>query len=127
MEFPLDPAQLLPQILGGPREEIGTRLARTFFSIWDDERTRPQLLGLLRSAFTGDQGAVLLREFVGAALVGRVAEALQVPRLRVNAAAGQMIGIVVLRYVLEIEPIRSATLDELVELLAPTLQRYLGD
>jgi hypothetical protein len=42
-----------------------------------------------------------------------------------NAAVGQMIGVVLLRYVLEVEPIASASEEEIVELLAPTLQRYL--
>lgn len=127
MEFPLDPAQAMPHILGGPREELGRRLALTFLGIWDDPKSRPQLLGMIRSAFTGEQAAAMLREFIGSALLSRVADALQIPRLRVTAAAGQLIGVVVLRYVLEIEPIKSATVDELVDLLAPTLQRYLTD
>jgi hypothetical protein len=66
----------------------------------------------------------MLREFASSALLGRVAEASGVPLLRINAAAGQMIGVMILRYVLAVEPIASATEDELVELLAPTLQRY---
>jgi hypothetical protein len=42
--------------------------------------------------------------------------------------ASQLVGLVMTRYVLCIEPLASATADELVEALAPTLQRYLtGD
>lgn len=127
MEVPFNPAQVLPQVLGGPREEIGRRLVWTFFGLWDDPKTRPQMIAIIRSAITGDQGAAMLREFVGAALLGRVAEALQLPRLRVTAAAGQLIGVAILRYVLEIEPLHSADLEELVDLLGPTIQRYLAE
>jgi hypothetical protein len=38
-----------------------------------------------------------------------------------------MFGVVVLRYVLRLEPLASVDIEELVELLAPTIQRYLGE
>ena len=42
--------------------------------------------------------------------------------------ASQMIGLVMLRYVLEVEPLASMDHDVLVATYAPTLQRYLdGD
>ncbi|GAA4620777.1 TetR family transcriptional regulator [Actinoallomurus vinaceus] len=127
MEFPVDPGVFLPQVLSGPRSELGERLTRTFLRIWSDSRLRPQFIGILRSAATTEQGAALLREFITGTILARVAEALGTPRLNVTAAAAQMVGVVMLRYVLEVEPLASATEDELVALLAPTLQRYLGD
>jgi AcrR family transcriptional regulator len=125
MEFPLDPAQLVPQIIAGPPEEVGERLARTFLGIWDDPRMRPQLIGLLRSALTSERGAAMLREFITSAILGRVADALGVPRARVAAAAAQMIGVILFRYVVEVDALAEPGSAELVELLAPTLQRYL--
>ena len=71
-------------------------------------------------------GAALLRDFVATNVLARVAEHLGAPRLNLTAAAAQMIGVVLLKYVLQIEPMASAGEDELVALLAPTLQRYLG-
>lgn len=47
-----------------------------------------------------------------------------VPHLRIEAAFSQMLGIVLARYVLKLEPLASAGQDELVEILAPTIQRY---
>jgi AcrR family transcriptional regulator len=126
MEFPFDPAQLLPFLTAGPREQLGERLVRVFLSVWGDPRLRTRATAILRSAATSEQGAAMLREFASSALLGRVAEASGVPLLRINAAAGQMIGVMILRYVLAVEPIASATEDELVELLAPTLQRYFS-
>jgi AcrR family transcriptional regulator len=126
MEFPVDPNTILPLILSGPREEIGERLVRTVLGIWGDPRLQPQFVGIIRSATTSELGAGLLREFISSKLFARVAEALDVPRLNLNAAASQIVGVVMLRYVLVVEPMASASEEELVALLAPTIQRYLG-
>jgi len=127
MEFPFDPTVMIPQVLtGGPREEIGERLVRAFLGIWSQDEIRARAMAVVRSAATSDQGAEIFREFLTSAMLARVSEVLELPRLRILVAIGQMVGVVVLRYVLEIEPIASAGDEELVELLAPTLQRYLG-
>ncbi|GAA3242048.1 TetR family transcriptional regulator [Actinocorallia longicatena] len=126
MEFPIDPALLLPRILGGPREEIGERLVRVFLGVWSHPEMRPRLVAIVRSAATSERGAAMLREFMTTALVGRVADALEVPRLHITAAAGQMIGLVMMRYVIGIEPLVNASDEEIVALVGPTIQRYLG-
>lgn len=125
MEFPVDPETILPLILAGPRAEIGERLVRTFLRLWSDPRLRPQFVGIIRSATTSETGATLLRDFVTSQLFARVAAVLEVPGLNLNAAAAQLVGVVMFRYVLEMEPMASASDDELVALLAPTIQRYL--
>jgi hypothetical protein len=38
-----------------------------------------------------------------------------------------MVGVAVLRYVVRIEPLAAATDDQIVAIVAPTLQRYLTD
>ncbi len=126
MEFPVDPARLVPLLLEGPRAEIGERMARVLLGLLGEEETRSRLLALIRSAVTSEQGAAMVREFLISALLGRVAEGLGVERVRVMLAAAQFIGLVMGRYVLEAEPLVLATDEELVELLAPNLQRYLG-
>ncbi len=126
MELPFDPAERLPQVLAGDPAGLGERMVRLFLGIWADPQFRAPMLGLVRSAFTGEQGATMLREFVGSALLGRVAQAGGVADpLRVQAAAAQLVGLVILRYVVRIEPLASATDEELVALVAPTVQRHL--
>jgi hypothetical protein len=95
--------------------------------LWSDEAFREPMLALLRSATTSERGAQMLREFVGSALLGRVVAAVDAPdaSLRVATAAAQLVGVVLLRYVIKVPPLVAATEDELVELIAPTLQRYL--
>jgi AcrR family transcriptional regulator len=126
MQLPLQPAEIIPSVLeAGPREEVGERLVRFFLRIWDDPQTRAPFLALLRSAVTQERAAKMFREFVAAALLGPVADRLQVPRLRITVAAAQLVGIVMLRHVLELEPMASAEQEEIVDLVAPAIQRYL--
>ena len=93
---------------------------------------RPAGLALVRSAVANEWTAKLLREFLVARVLRRVVGTLDVPQAERDArgalVASQLVGLVMTRYVLRIEPLASASVDDLVEALAPTLQRYLtGD
>lgn len=127
MHLPFAPAEALPAVLDGPMEELGERLCRLFLTIWADPAFRDPMLGMLRSATTSEQGATMLREFVGRALLGRLATKVATPDapLRVAVTAAHLVGLAVLRYVVRVEPLATATDDEIVALVAPTLQRYL--
>ncbi|MEU4830260.1 TetR family transcriptional regulator [Streptosporangium sp. NPDC023615] len=125
MELPITPENVVSAILAGPREEVGERLARFILTITSDAAARQPLLALVRTAMTNDQMVVMIREFMTRALLGRVAELLQIPPLRMEAAFAQLFGVVLVRYVLKLEPLASTDVEELVDLLAPTIQRYL--
>ena len=126
MQLPFQPGEMLPQVLAGDPDGLGERLVRLFLGAWDSPEFRAPMLGMLRSAMTGEQGAAMLREFVGSALIRRVAEAVgPVDPLRVQAAAAQMVGVVILRHVIRLEPLASASVDDVVALIAPAVQRHL--
>jgi hypothetical protein len=124
MDLPINLGEIVPLILEGLHEEIGGRLVRMFLGIWSDPATRAPFLALLRSATTNDQFAAMLRRFMEKAVFAEVAEAKGIPRVRVAAAAAQMMGVALLRYVVGIPPLADATDEELVDLLAPVLQHY---
>lgn len=126
MRFPIDPSQLVPRILATSRDKLGEAMVRVFLEVWRDEEKRAPLVAMLRSAMTNDQIAVMMRQFVSSALFAKAADIHGIPLLRLNAAVGQMIGVALLRYVIKVEPIASATEDELIELLAPALQLHLA-
>lgn len=125
MRFPVEPSVAVPMILAGPREELGERLIRFILTVASDEDRRAPIIAMIRSAMSNEQAATMVREFLGEAVLQRLAQGLGVDPIRIEAAFGQMIGVVMLRYIVKIEPIASATPDELVALLAPTLQRYV--
>ncbi|MFD9436959.1 hypothetical protein [Streptomyces sp. NPDC060002] len=126
--------------LDGPREQLAGSLLRAAFVLWEDPQVRPKLLGILQAAVNGKEGAEQMRGFLANQLfaeagkaigiagmdIYQAAETLKVPAININAAAGQVWGVVLLRYVVELEPVASASSEELIDLLTPTIQRYLG-
>lgn len=130
MDFPVLPTLVIAPAVEQGTDGIGERMVRVFFSVWDGPEQRERVIALLGSAMTSPQAARMLREFIAREIMVRVAAALGVPdpQLRVELAAAQMIGVAVVRYVVKVEPLASAPVEQLVPLLAPTLQRYLtGD
>ncbi|GAA1259198.1 TetR family transcriptional regulator [Sphaerisporangium rubeum] len=127
LSLPADPSKVLPLILQGPREEVGERLVRFLLTLTADPAAREPVLALVRSATTNEQVVAMTREFLARAILDTVVETLGIPPIRMEAAFAQMFGVIMLRYVLRVEPIASVDVEELVELLAPTIQRYLGE
>jgi AcrR family transcriptional regulator len=126
LQLPVDPRLVLAPVFEGGVEGAGERLLRVFLSVWDDEEARLPLLGLVRGAVE-PEGRMLLREGLFGVILGPIGEALGLdePERRIAHVASQMIGLVMLRYVLEAEPLASMDTEVLVATYAPTLQRYL--
>ncbi|MFV6033137.1 TetR family transcriptional regulator [Streptomyces sp. NPDC056264] len=129
IEVSFEPAAVVPAIVGGPRETIGERLARFFIGVWENPVSRAPLLAIVRSALTHEAAAKVLRTFVLRRLLERIADELDVPdpRFRAELAASHMIGIAILRYVIQVEPMASVDPEEIVAMVAPPLQRYLTE
>jgi AcrR family transcriptional regulator len=129
IEVSFEPATVVPQILGQGAAGIGERLARFFIGVWENPASRAPLLAIIRSALTHEAAAKVLRGFVLRHLLERVAAELDVPdpRFRAELAASHMVGIAILRYVIRVEPLASADPEEIIRIVAPTLQRYLTE
>ncbi|WP_455359895.1 TetR/AcrR family transcriptional regulator [Streptomyces sp. SYSU K21746] len=129
IEVSFEPALLIPAVLGEGPEGIGERLARYFIGVWENPASRAPLLAIIRSALTHEAAAKVLRAFVLRRLLERVAADLKVPepKFRAELAASHMIGIAILRYVIKVEPLASADPEDIVAMVAPTLQRYLTE
>jgi hypothetical protein len=68
----------------------------------------------------------MLRELVTRVLLVRLAAvAPDRPELRATLVGSQLIGLGMARYVVRIEPLASAPVEEVVAAVAPTVQRYL--
>lgn len=124
MQVPFNPAEAIPYIVEGPREQVAERMMRFFIGVWREPDSRAAFLGLMRSAMTNEQAAAMVRQFLRKALLGRVAAALGVPPLSAEAAMSHLIGLVLMRFVLRLEPLATAEEEELIRLVAPSLQRY---
>ncbi|GIH23705.1 TetR family transcriptional regulator [Acrocarpospora phusangensis] len=125
MRLPMDPSVVVPYVVSGPREEMGERLVRFVLNLTADPQAREPVLALIRTAVANEQAVAMLREFMVEAILGRIAAALDIPLLRMEAAFAQMFGMVMGRHILRLEPMASADPEEIVALLAPTIQRYV--
>ena len=127
VEFPFDPAKILPEVLDGDRSSIGERLARAQLALLDDPDARRRLTSLVRAASSEPDAARMLREFLMREVIGPLAEALgsDEPELRVSFVGSQIIGLMMARYIVEVEPLASLPAERVVEMIGPTLQRYL--
>lgn len=125
--WPFDPAQVAHELRPAEGESLSGRLARTFFSYWEGPTTGPALAAMLRSAMTHAESAALAREFVVQELFARMAGRIRGPGagLRVELASAHLVGVALLRYILCVEPIASASVEDLVSWLEPALERYL--
>ncbi|MER6103115.1 TetR family transcriptional regulator [Streptomyces sp. NPDC001832] len=129
IELSFEPALVIPAILGSGTDGLGERLARYFIAVWENPESRAPLLAIMRSALAHEAAAKVLRGFVLRLLLERIAEELDVPdaTFRAELAASHMLGIAMLRYVIRAEPLASAPPEKIIEMVAPTLQRYLTE
>lgn len=129
MELPLDPVVLVAAIVAAPRDEVGATLVRSFFTVWDDAEGRERFQGVIRSALTHEAAARMIREFLTEEAFARVARELgdgdPEANLRGGLVGSQMVGLAMMRYVLGFQPIVDASVEDLVRLVGPTIQRYL--
>lgn len=125
--WPFEPVEIGGRIASGERDEIGARLTRVFFEAWEQPDSRAPLLAILRGAATHEESTTLVREFIQGQLYPQLAKPLRGPdaELRIDLAMAQLLGIAYLRHVLQVEPIASAPLDELITRVTPIVDAHL--
>lgn len=128
VKLPISPGAMLDRVFveGAADGTIAERLTRVFFEVWEHPDSRQPILGQLRVAFSTGQPPPM-GEFVFEAIISRIGEFVEGPdaALRLELAASHLVGIAVLRYVVGMEPLASASVEMLVEQVAPRLQGYL--
>jgi AcrR family transcriptional regulator len=125
LQLPVDPAFIVPALVEGPKNQFGERFVRLFLTVWGNPESRAPFLAMMRSVTTNEQAARMLRQFLERHVVARIAAELDVPQVRLAAAASHMIGLALMRYVIGLQPLASASDEELVAMIAPVIQGYI--
>jgi AcrR family transcriptional regulator len=127
MRLPVDPATSIAQLLAPGIDGLGERMVRVTLRMLDDPETRDQLAEMVKMGAGANKATASLREFLESAVVDRVVAFLGVPdaRMRVTLATSYLLGVATSRYVLQLEPLASATEDEVVAMVAPAIQAAL--
>jgi hypothetical protein len=118
---------LVERLETGPRDQVGERVARFALEVLGNPDARARWTGMIRAAASDPDAAGLLREVLTQRIFEPLAEALgsEDAQLRANLASSQMVGLVMARYIIAIEPLASADAETVASAIAPTLQRYL--
>lgn len=126
VEWPFDPEEEMPRILADGRRNIGRNLVALVLRIWDKEGGRHPILTLFATATIEPEAAEMLREFVSKRLFAPLLEELDVDQkeLRTNLLSSQLLGLGLARYVLRYEPLASAKSADVIDWVAPNVQRY---
>ncbi|TSD47649.1 TetR/AcrR family transcriptional regulator [Rhodococcus sp. KBS0724] len=127
IDLPLDPKSVLTPVHSSTDDQLGISLLTAVLGVWESEH-QDAILAAFRSAITGD-GTRLIQSFLLNIVLRDIIPRVDTPAgtglLRAELVASQIAGLLVTRYILELEPLKSLSVDALVPLVAPNLQRYL--
>lgn len=127
IHIPIDPMQVIGPLQQVPVEEIGRTLPSLLLPLWDSEMGKG-FIATLRSIIAGNDTS-LVRSFLQEVIAREVGSRVDDPPgsgpVRVQFVASQLVGVVMARYILELEPFKSLPVEQIAETIAPNLQRYL--
>jgi AcrR family transcriptional regulator len=130
VRIPIDPMDVLRPLRETPVEELGHKIPSMLLPLWDSEMG-VGFIATLRSILAGSE-VNLFRSFIQDVIAEQVGSRVDNPPgtgiIRIQFVASQLVGVVMARYILDLEPFKSLPATQIVETIAPNLQRYLtGD
>lgn len=130
LQIPVEPGAVLSRVMAHDTADMGAAIVRTFLETWEPPESRSPLIAMVRSAMTNETAMTLVREYLERRVFGPITQTLGAPdaELRATLMGSQFIGLAMMRYIARIEPLASASVDQIVTAIGPTIQRYLtGD
>lgn len=124
---PIRPDKLVREVLRGPRDDVGVNLVTAILTVLENEKAQARVISLIRTALGHDFAATMLREFIGREVLHRIADELGVDdgELRATAVASQVVGLFMVRYGVRVEPLASASIEEVARRIGPVIQWHL--
>lgn len=131
IDLPFDPTSAIPRLVAPGLDGMGERLVRLALRAADDENVRSDV-GVLAPGvpdiLNGTPGVVrAVWEFVSGEIVDQVITRAGIPDAKMRGAliTSYLGGVLLARYGLRVEPLASASEDDVVALVAPTIQSIL--
>ncbi|MEO5831962.1 MAG: TetR family transcriptional regulator [Nakamurella sp.] len=129
VELPIDPAVVIPIVMNGDRQEIGHRLAGVMATVLGSPDGAATMTALVRCAASEPAAAEVIRRRFTHDVLTPLAAAIGMdhPEARAALTASQVIGLVMAREVVGLEPLRTLNREQLTTLIGGTIQRYLAE
>lgn len=126
IDVSFDPAEILVPLRTTPVGELGRTLPALILPLWDSEIGAGLVAALRSGLLDGDTDIFrsFLRDVVVSTLAARVDDPPGTGIIRAEFAATQVLGVVMARHILRLEPMASLPVEQIVETIAPNLQRY---
>jgi AcrR family transcriptional regulator len=128
MQAPFDPSVVLNDVLAHGRDGAGERLVRALLRV-ADSAAGGAIVAMVRSAVTNEVFTGMMREFLIQRILRRMAKEFDLDPaegpLRTSLIATQMAGLIMVRYIIKVEPIASTPPETLAAMIGPNVQRYL--
>ena len=127
MRLPADPVSAIPALIAPGIEGMGERLVRFTLDTLKDPEARRDLMSLARTGVQAGHAVTGLQEFIEVGVVDRVAGAIGVPDARMRSAliTSYLMGVAIMRYGVRLEPLASASDEEVIRMVAPVIQDLL--
>jgi AcrR family transcriptional regulator len=127
IHIPIDPMAVIGPLRDTPVEQIGHVLPSILLPLWDSEMGKG-FIATLRSILAGNEVSLVrsfLQDVIAAEVGSRVDDPPGSGRIRVQFVASQLVGVVMARYILELDPFKSLPVEKIAQTIGPNLQRYL--
>jgi plasmid stabilization system protein ParE len=107
--------------------DFSDRLLRSFLSLCENPRTRHAMLRMVRSSVGSARAGRAFYRVLSRTVVNPAARAtgVQASALRFELVCGQLVGLAMMRYVLQVEPVASTAAEEIVRQFAPAIRATL--
>ena len=117
----------LPDLTGGPVDQLPRKLVRLFLDRWENDPTDDALLVLLRSAVTNDHAAAKMRDIFAAQVAPTLAAALgqELASKRAGLVSAQLLGLALTRYLLRLPAVTALSPKEIEDTLTPAIRAIL--
>jgi AcrR family transcriptional regulator len=136
MSLPFDPTRAIPLLVAPGLDGMGERIVRLALGVMSDDQVRKDagaVVDAARSYLDGpiDSAAIgsfrAISGFVQEEVIDRALAAAGVPDARMRGAlvSAYLAGVLSTRYVVRLEPLASATDDEVVSLVGPVIQQLI--
>ncbi len=130
VQIPIDPMDIIGPLREVPVEELGHTIPSMLLPLWDSE-LGASVIATLRSILAGSE-VNLFRSFIQDMIAVELGSRVDNPPgsgiIRIQFVASQLVGVLMARYILDLEPFKSLPAQRIADTIAPNLQRYLtGD
>ncbi|EUA35333.1 bacterial regulatory s, tetR family protein [Mycobacterium xenopi 3993] len=127
VRIPIDPMEIIGPLREVPVDDLGYQLPATLLPLWDSE-LGAGVIATIRSVLAGSE-VNLIRSFIEDVIAVEIGSRVDDPPgsgiIRIQFVASQLVGVVMARYILELEPFKSLPPERIARTIAPNLQRYL--